>query len=265
VRDRDAVLALEPHRPDVIVHCAADVNMERCESDPAACWRVQVDGTLHVIELARRTGARFFYPQSAFVYDGAELPITESTPVNPVSVYGKYKLEAEIRLREQIPGALVPRMAGFFGGDDADKNFVGKFIRQIAGLLRQGQDHVEVGDRIWQPTYTIDLARNNLALLAAGKTGVYIMACHGEVSFFDLAKACLEELGLADRLRLKLVPAEKFSGRERAVRPMRMVMHNRRLQAEGLDMQRHWRVALKEYLARPYFQRLRQEALLGVS
>lgn len=251
-----AVLALADFAPDFIIHCAADVNAERCERDPGRCHEVQVGGTVNIADLAAEVGAQVLYPQSFLIFDGKEIPIIESTEPAPLSVYGRCKLEAERQLRARVADAVAVRMAGFFGGDEKDKNFVGKFVNHICGLIGEGVGDYAVGDRVWQPTYTLDLARNSLLLLASGGSGVYNMSSHGEASFFELAVACVEELGLARRMTITETTEANVAGDEKARRPTAGIMENRRLAAEGLDRQRPWREALAEYLKRPYFKRL---------
>lgn len=265
VTRRDAVLRLAGERPDVILHCAADVNADRCERQPAVCHAVQVGGTAHVIELARATGAQVVYPQSVFIFDGSELPVTETTIPAPLSAYGRAKLEAERRLQEACPSALVVRMAGFFGGEHRDKNFVGTFCRSLFDQLSRGERRVVVGERIWQPTYTRDLAANILLLVAKGRDGVYHMGARGEATFHDVASACVEALGLQGIVSVERAPVTVPVVREIAPRPFRIVTANRRLAAEGVDRQRHWRDALAEYLASPYFQRGARAAAAGAA
>jgi len=256
VTERGAVLALAAHRPNFILHCAADVNAEHCESDPERCHDVQVGGTINIADLAAEVGAKVLYPQSFLIFDGREIPITESTEPAPLSVYGRCKLEAEQQLRARVAGSIIVRMAGFFGGDEKDKNFVGKFVTHICGLIGDGVTTYAVGDRVWQPTYTLDLAYNSLLLLASGSSGIYNMSSHGEASFFELAVACVEELGLAKRIIITETCEANVAGAEKARRPTAGIMENRRMVAERLDHQRPWREALAEYLNRPYFQKL---------
>jgi len=256
IADREAVIALERERPDWILHCAALVNADICEENPAACDRVQLGGAQNVIALARATGARVLYPQSFLIFEGGEAPIVEETVPHPLCHYGNAKLQAERAIQEALPDALVVRMAGFFGGEARDKNFVGKFVRHLFDLARQGKEVVEVGDRIWQPTYTLDLARNALLLASLSRTGIYNMASHGEASFFEIAAHAAQRLGLDRKLRVERVSAQLLSGREKATRPLRAVMENRRLRAEKLDRQRPWRESLDEYLSGPYFRQL---------
>ena len=256
VTDREAVMAFSSANPEWIVHCAADVNADRCEKNPDACHAIQVGGTENVAALARSCGARVLFPQSFLIFDGSEKPIVEDTRPNPLSVYGRCKLEAETRVLETLGDrALVIRMAGFFGGDEKDKNFVGQFTRHARRLLDQAVDTYDVGDRIWQPTYTLDLANNSTLLMAASKSGVYNMACHGQASFFELAVACVEELQITDRLRIQPTSADRVAAvTDTAKRPAAAVIDNRRLRAESLDLQRPWRDALEEYLSRPWFK-----------
>lgn len=260
VTDADAVMRCARHRPDVILHCAGMSLADRCEREPVRAHAVHVGGTRNVGRLARATGARVVYPQSVFIFDGRELPVTEATTPNPRLVYGAVKLEAERHLLGEVPGTLAVRMAGFFGGDEKDKNFVGQFTRELAVLLADGRTTCAVGDRVWQPTYTLDHARNTLLLLALGREGIYHMGALGEATFFAVARACVEELGLAHRVAVVPCPATAFDRAEPARRPMRMVTATRRLDAEGLNRQRPWRAALGEYLARPHFDALRAVA-----
>lgn len=256
VTDRANVLRLERIQPDVIIHCAADVNAERCEIEPERCRAIQVGGTANIIELAVQTGAQIFYPQSFLIFDGQELPITEKTNPQPLSVYGQCKLEAEKLILQNLPQALIVRMAGFFGGEENDKNFVGLLTRKIAQLLSEGVSAYQVGDRIWQPTWTLDLARNSILLLNENKSGLYSMSSQGEASFYDVAVACVEDLGLTNLIRIEKVSAHRVARNEKARRPDRAILENKRMIEESLDRQRPWRIALSEYLARPYFNTL---------
>jgi dTDP-4-dehydrorhamnose reductase len=262
VTNRTAVLALARERPDVILHCAGDVNADRCERHPERCREVHLGGTANVIALAAETGARVVYPQSVFVFDGRELPVTEDTVPNPLSEYGRSKWAAEQQLMQELPRSLVVRMAGFFGGDARDKNFVGTFTTHLFGQIANGERSCRVGDRIWQPSYTKDLAGNMLLLVALERSGVYHMGAHDEGSFFDVASVVVEALGLTPVMTILPLPPVERAGLELAPRPHRMITANHRLKAEGLDRQRHWREALVEYLSRPFFQS-RAKALLS--
>src|SRR3546814_3504839 len=71
-----------------------------------------------------------------------------------------------------------------------------------------------IGDRVWQPTWTRDLAFNSIQLMLAGCRGRYQMACHGEASFAELAQEIILALGWSDRLAVVPVDAASVSGNE---------------------------------------------------
>jgi dTDP-4-dehydrorhamnose reductase len=251
-------------RPDVIIHCAALVDMDRCEREPDLCRRSIVGGTANIAQLTIQTGSLLVYPQSVFVFGSSPaVPLTEDVEPTPASAYGWAKLEAEHYIRSHCPRALIVRMGGFFGGEHRDKNFVGVFSRRLAGLVPALDPKIEVGDRVWQPSFTEDLAANTLLLAAGGRIGLYHMAAHGEATFAEVAREVVRALGLDSRVRVVQRPAAEFAAREAARRPLRSVIDNARLRSEGLDRQRPWRHALAEYLGRPYFRGLVEAALAG--
>lgn len=254
VKSSDQVLGIEDFRPDLILHCAGMVNADYCEEHPDEAHAVKVGGAQNIVELALRTEAKVFYPQSFLIYDNQDLPITEATSPHPLSVYGRLKLEAEQIVVEALPQCLVVRMGGFFGGREIDKNFVGKFVMHIAKLIKEGVQSIEVGDRIWQPTYTNDLAYNTLLLLANNKEGVYCMASHGQASFFNVACEIIKLLAIDEYFSITPVSSTKVSTNEKAKRPETVIMENRRLHSEGLERQRAWQNSLAEYLDHPYYR-----------
>ena len=262
VTDYKSVLKFVDVSPDIVIHCAAEVDAERCQKSPDKCQKVQVEGTRNIVALSKATGAKILYPQSFLIFDGSVIPILETTSPSPISIYGKYKFEAEQIVRGETDGSLVVRMAGFFGGEDKDKNFVGKFVRQIRRLIIEGVKSYEVGDRVWQPTYTNDLAFNSLLLLSGNKRGVYNMASHGTASFYELAEAVVYDLRLNNLISIIPVTETEVTGSELAPRPAVGMMENRRLISERLDFQRPWREALTDYLRRPYFQKMFENILL---
>jgi dTDP-4-dehydrorhamnose reductase len=252
-------------RPDLVIHCAGLVNAERCEQEPELAKAVIFEGTRNIADLADREGATLLYPQTFLVYDGDELPIDEETVPNPGFNYSLQKLRAEQYVTSRLENSLVVIMAGFFGGYEKDKNFVGKIIPLICQAVRSGYKEMEVGDRVWQPTFTDDLAANCILLLREGRHRRYCMSCRGEASFAELTEEIINCLGLAKHIRVKAVSSHVVATQERARRPDRAVLSNARMEEEGLCLMRDWRVGLREYLSDPYFRNQSREAMKEVA
>ena len=87
---------IERRRPEVIFHLAAQIDVRVSVDDPALDARINVLGSLNVIEGARRAGARkvVFASSGGTVYgvvDPEDLPVTEAHSQHPVAPYGVSK------------------------------------------------------------------------------------------------------------------------------------------------------------------------------
>jgi dTDP-4-dehydrorhamnose reductase len=239
---------IETERPDFIIHCGGLVNADICESQPEDAKNIILNGTKNICRVAQNCGSLVLYPQTFLIFSGIDKFVDEDTIANPLSTYGLLKLEAESESLQLLPNSLSLRLGGFFGGGKKDKNFVGKFLSMIKLSLKNKEPHLEVGNRIWQPTFTEDIAANSLLLLAEKKSGIYCMASHGSASFFELATEILSILGLRDRVLLSEIDSSLIARKELAARPKSLIIINKRLQAEKMDRQREWTTALSSYL-----------------
>jgi dTDP-4-dehydrorhamnose reductase len=256
VSDVNSFASLNGFSPDFVIHCAAKVDADFCENNPEVARQIVVNGSKNVIDFSFAKGAKLFYPQSFLIFDGSENPTNEVTPPNPLSVYGEMKLEAE-DLITSVDDSLIVRMGGFYGSESKDKNFVGKIFEQFKQMLKSGGGDIEIGNREWQPTYTKDLAENSLVLLGLEKSGIFNMACLGKASFYEIALLMTEKLEIDDLVNILPAPDKSDVKHDVAPRPRTVFMDNSRLNLEGLNTQREWKVALSEYLELPFFSAIK--------
>ncbi len=96
IRDREAV-SLAASGVEVIFHQAAEPSVSRSVADPAAAFRTNIDGTLHVLEAARAQACRrvVFATTCAIYGDGPELPKVETLVPRPLTPYAMSKLAGE--------------------------------------------------------------------------------------------------------------------------------------------------------------------------
>lgn len=120
---------------DAIVHLAAVVGQPACDRAPSLAWATNVDGT-NALLARRRPGQRLLFASTGSVYgEVGDAVCTESTAVDPKSLYARSKARAE-QLVADAGNAVVYRFATAFGvgqrlrTDLLVNDFVCKAVRQ---------------------------------------------------------------------------------------------------------------------------------------
>ncbi|HEX5484043.1 MAG TPA: dTDP-4-dehydrorhamnose reductase [Terriglobia bacterium] len=245
--------ALSKIQPDVVIHPAGIPNIDLCEEDPAQAFLVNVHGTRHVAEAARRVNARVAYISTDAVFDGlAHAPYSESSPVRPPTVYGRTKLRGEHIVRSE-PESWVFRVSVLFG--PGKTNFVEKGLRKLAA----GEPYTVASDQIGSATYTVDAARKICEVVEAKRYGLYHLSNSGPCNRLELAQRAAEMAGL-DPAKIIGKPSDQMG--RRAKRLKYSVMDMPALEQAGFSIPRPWMEALNEYIASLGFPQGHASALL---
>lgn len=150
VLDAEAVTAaVREAQPSAVVHLAADSSVAASWEGPTSAWRVNVGGTVNVLDAVRSEcpEARVLFPSTCEVYGNASrFPTPEDEPVRPISPYAVTKAAAELACA--LPGAdvVVARSFNHEGPGRDDRFAVGSWTRQIARLEGEGGGSLLVGD-----------------------------------------------------------------------------------------------------------------------
>lgn len=147
---RDLVATVSP---DVLVHLAGAASVSQSFEDPRGTWRLNVDGTLHVLEAVRRAplDVRTLVVTSSEVYGfvpEAILPVTEETPMRPYSPYGASKAAADFAAAQYHLGfglsVLRVRPFNHLGPGQDNRFLVPSVAEQIARGEAAGRPRIEV-------------------------------------------------------------------------------------------------------------------------
>ncbi|MBI2529162.1 MAG: NAD(P)-dependent oxidoreductase [Candidatus Rokubacteria bacterium] len=113
-RDRDLVAA-QLREAEVILPLACLTGAPACDRDPVGARTVNLDAVLMLLEL-KRPEQRLIFPNTNSGYGVGEKDVfcTEETPLRPVSLYGRLKVEAE-RAVLAAPSTVALRLATVFG------------------------------------------------------------------------------------------------------------------------------------------------------
>ena len=193
ITDPGAIDALIRHlRPWALINAAGYVRVDRAETEREACWRANVRGPVTLAAACRRRSVPFVTFSSDLVFDGrAGRPYTEEDEPNPLNLYGESKAEAERRVLDLLPDALVIRTSAFFGPWDG-ANFLSALLR----ALDAGEDFVAPADSTVSPTYVPHLVNAALDLLIDGERGLWHLSNMGGLTWYDFACRAAALLGL---------------------------------------------------------------------
>lgn len=199
--------------PDWVFCAGALTAVDYCEDHPDEAFRLNRDGPAATARAAAKRGAGLVFFSTEYVFDGAAGPYGEDDPVNPLSVYGRSKLEGEQLVQTENPRALVVRTTVAYGPERQGKNFVYQLLKR----LQAGERMTVAADQRSSPTYNADLAAATVELAERGVTGVVHMAGPEVLDRAAFARLACEVFGLDSAL---ITPARTADLHQRASRPL---------------------------------------------
>jgi UDP-glucose 4-epimerase len=205
VRDADGMRdVLGRVRPEVVFHLAAQIDVRRSAADPAADARINVEGTINLLEAARAAGVGRFVNTStggAIYGEGRIVPAPEEHPVAPEAPYGQSKFAAEgyCQLFGRLHGlSTVSLRYGNVYGPRQDPLGEAGVIAIFCGRLIEGERPIVFGDGLQTRDYVHvdDVVTANLAAVESDAPGPYNVGTGVETTVLQLVEA-LAPLGTA--------------------------------------------------------------------
>ena len=228
-------------RPQVVVNCGAFTQVDRCESEAELARRINGEAVGWLAEACEAQGAMLIQISTDYVFDGTgHRPYREDHPTNPVSVYGRTKLEGE-RQAARCSRHLIARTSWLY--DAWGKNFLNTMLNAAA----QGRSLRVVDDQRGAPTTCRALARQLRAAAEEGWQGTVHATCQGETTWYGFAKAIFHRKGIT----ADLSPCTTADYPTPAQRPAYSVLDGGRRRSLGSDLMPDWMEALEEVIQTP--------------
>jgi dTDP-4-dehydrorhamnose reductase len=240
VTDAAAVTdAIASCRPEVVVNCAAWTAVDDAEAAQEQALAVNAGGPANLAAACAGLGARLVQVSTDYVFAGqASRPYAEDDVPAPRTAYGRTKLAGERAVLGGLPGSgYVVRTAWLYGAHGPS------FVRTMIKLEEQRPTVEVVDDQHGQPTWTVDVARQIIALVhSAAAPGIYHATSSGQTTWFGLAREIFGLLG-ADPARVKPVPSSAMP--RPAPRPAYSVLGHDAWAGPGLPPIGQWQTALQ--------------------
>jgi GDP-4-dehydro-6-deoxy-D-mannose reductase len=205
--DADGVArSLREHRPDAVYHLGGWSDVGASWDHPSAAFRVNAEGTLNVLQACRDLGGRVLVVSSADVYGKVsmgELPLTEESPLRPVTPYAASKVAADHLALQAWLGygieAIRVRAFNHLGPGQSNHFVCPALAERIARNEVEGGEVVPVGNLTPRRDFTDvrDVVRAYRLIIESGEPGEAYNVCSGD----DIAVSELAErlVALADR------------------------------------------------------------------
>ena len=192
--DAEAVeRAIIENNPGAVVNCAAWTNVDGAEDHFEEAMAANAAGAAIVAAAAASLRAPVIYPSTDYVFDGQKPDgYVESDEVDPLSAYGKSKLEGERETAEHNARHFIVRASWLFGVNGRN------FVETMLGLAGHQDEVVVVRDQIGCPTYTGHLAQGLVRLLDGDPPayGIHHMAGSGQCSWYEFAVEIFRQAGV---------------------------------------------------------------------
>jgi dTDP-4-dehydrorhamnose reductase len=237
VTDLKEVMAVtDRYKPNVIIHLAAETDVDRCERDPEHAYIANSIGAFNIAMAAKKIGAKVVYVSTVYVFDGSKkTPYLEDDKPSPNNYYGMSKYLGELAIKGTVNDYLIVRAGWMFGGGPSkDQKFVAKIIKQLdSGEIKA------VNDNLGSLTYAKDLINKIRELVSSHKIGIVHVSNSDFCSRYDIAL----EIKKATGSLAKISPVNSSYFNLDASRSKSDIMESSR----GGEM-RGWREALGDYI-----------------
>lgn len=191
ITDRDAISnAVAEAGPEVVYHLAAQADVGGSWATPIETIRVNVEGTVNVLDAARGAGVRrVLAVTSADVYglvDEADLPLREDAPVRPVSPYAASKAAADLMCVQAWLGhgldVVRARSFNHLGPGQSDRFVASAIASRIVENERTGATAVRIGNLEARRDFTDvrDVVRAYRLLMLHAAAGEAYHVCSGD-------------------------------------------------------------------------------------
>jgi len=226
---RSVERALLDFGAQAVLHAGAQTDVDGCERDPDAAWRVNVGGTEQVARACRSLPARLVAVSTDYVFDGRAGPYGEEDLPCPRGVYARTKRCGEEAALILAPGAAVARVSVVYSGRPGAKP---TFATQIVEKLSRGEPVQAFADQWVSPTLAASGAATCLELLLESDYAGVLHASGATVlDRVDFAARVARRFGLVGEIlgvptaSVKLAAPRPLRGGLRVERALRLLRH----------------------------------------
>ena len=213
---------LEKSQPDVIVHCAALVNVDLCEETVSLATNLHVKTTEVIANYINSKNGTLIYISTDSVFDGEKLTsYNENDLVNPQNIYAKTKLMGE-ELVLSINNGLVLRTNIVGWTKKGNTSFVEWILKSLVENTPLNLFH----DVYFSPLTVDELSLIIEKIIYNPIYGLYHCGSNDSISKYNFGKKMAEIFEISD-FKIKSISVDEMNFK--AKRPKNMTLNSDKL------------------------------------
>ena len=229
---------------NLIVNCAAYTAVDKAENEQDKAFLINSKAATFLAIAAKNNNCNYISVSTDYVFNGkAHKPYTEANETNPVSVYGKSKLDGENKILNVLPESIIIRTSWLYS------IYGNNFVKTISKIAKQNNEIKVVSDQIGTPTNAKNLAEAISEIISTLKNnpnnsygGIYHYSNEGVCSWYDFAKAIVG----FNNLKTKVIPVNSNQFPTIAKRPYYSVLDKKKIKDVFSIEIPHWQESLSE-------------------
>ena len=218
----DIAKAYKDFKPDVVLNLAAMTDVDGCEKDKLAAKKINFEGVKYLCE---NFSGHFIQLSTDYVYDGISGPYNELDDVNPISYYGKTKLEAENWLKNNYSNLTILRANVIYS---YTKRTEASFVKWVVDSLKNNKEINVVNDQWNNPTWTESISLVIKNIIDSGLNGLYNYGDKDFMSRYDFAKLISKVFNLDETL---IKPINTSNLNQIAKRPLKSGLRTEKIES----------------------------------
>lgn len=169
--------------PSAVIICSANTNIDNCKKNENSSNHLNVSGTVKILDQADQLGIKSVFLSSEAVFDGKKGLYTESDEPNPVTLYGRQKLQIEQYMIRSIKKYLIFRISRAVGSSYGENDILNDFYNKIVNQ----EEIVCLKNQSFCLTEVNDIARCIVEALVKDINGLYHLSSANYISRYHLA------------------------------------------------------------------------------
>lgn len=186
---------LEEINPSIIIHCAANINLDACEKEREYAYKINAKAT-EVLASYNAPRTKFVYISTDSVFDGLTGNYKEGDETYPLNYYAFTKLEGERLALIANPNSIIIRTNIYGLHTDKGNSLVEWGLKNLIN----GKDIIGFSDVFFNPVYTKQLAEACYELIKSEFVGLVNVASNEKLSKYDFLVKLANQFELNDNL-----------------------------------------------------------------